>query len=238
VVISQPMYFPWPGFFELIALADVLIWLDDARHSNSGSFTSRVQVRLDGGRKWMTIPLERRATQPRLADLEPASPQWIASHREMLRQSLGHAPHLDMALSDFERATARFPLVECLIASSEVPAGELGVLPREILRSSRMGIGGGSWQRILDLTKATGAGRYVTAHGSANYLDHEAFERQGVSVDYVDYSLTPWPQEHGAFTPYVTVLDLIAATGDEARHHLHPRTKPWREHLQMMGLHP
>jgi len=51
-------------------------------------------------------------------------------------------------------------------------------------------------------------------------------------VDYMDYSLTPWPQPHGGFTPYVTVLDLIAATGDEAGGFIHPRTLPWRAFLE------
>ena len=26
VVISQPMYFPWPGFLAQLAIADVVVW--------------------------------------------------------------------------------------------------------------------------------------------------------------------------------------------------------------------
>jgi hypothetical protein len=71
----------------------------------------------------------------------------------------------------------------------------------------------------------------VTAHGAAGYLDHEAFEAAGVSVDYIDYNVAPYSQQHGAFTPFVSVLDLIANTGDDARRCLRPRTKPWRAFL-------
>ena len=84
---------------------------------------------------------------------------------------------------------------------------------------------------MLDIVRAVGGTRYVTAHGAAGYLDHALFEAAGVQVDYVDYSLAPYPQLHGAFTPYVSVLDLIANTGDEAANYIRPRTKPWRDLL-------
>ena len=56
VVISQPMYFPWTGFFGQMKLADIYVWLDDAQFSK-GSFTNRVQALLNGKQTWMTIPL-------------------------------------------------------------------------------------------------------------------------------------------------------------------------------------
>jgi hypothetical protein len=39
VAISQPMYLPWPAFIEMMKLADVFLWLDDAQFSK-GSFTN------------------------------------------------------------------------------------------------------------------------------------------------------------------------------------------------------
>jgi len=231
VVISQPMYFPWPGFFELMAMADVFVWYDDAQFSRR-SFTNRVKVSIEEDQRWMSIPLSDKGTATDIADLSPApNGRWPARHRRLLQQSIGSAPHRDLALSLFDLAVARSPLVECLIASVEEPADLLGILPPKILRSSRMGIGGRSWPRVLELTKAVGGTRYVTAHGAAHYLDHEAFEKEGVSVEYMDYSLTPWPRPPAGYTPFVTALDLIAWTGDAAREYLHPRSVPWRTFL-------
>ena len=44
VVISQPMYFPWVGMLEQMALADVWVHLDDAQFSKGGFF-NRVQIK-------------------------------------------------------------------------------------------------------------------------------------------------------------------------------------------------
>lgn len=230
VVISQPMYFPWPGFFEQMALADVYVWLDDAQFSK-GSFTNRIQVKLGGDRKWMSIPLEGKGTKAIIGDLRPGIENWASSHRELLRQSFKAAPARDEALAIFDRAVTAPRLVDCLVASAEEPALALGVRPASIFRSHEMNVPGQSWQRVLDLVKAVGGTKYITGHGAAHYLDHMEFERQGVEVAYMDYSLTEWPQANEPFTPYVTVLDLIAAVGEDARRYLRPKTVSWREFL-------
>lgn len=231
VVISQPMYFPWPGFFEQMMLADVYIWLDDAQFSK-GSFTNRIQVNINGQRKWMTIPLEGKGTMMSIAELRPAGNAWIASHREMLRQSLSRFPAKAVALEIFDKATSEASLVDCLVQSAALPASFMGVVPGKVRRSSEMAVPGTSWLRVLDLVKAVGGTTYITGHGAAAYMDHEAFEREGVSVEYMEYSKSSWGNEEDFVSPYVTILDLIAAEGKGAADRLLPRTVRWRQFLE------
>jgi hypothetical protein len=82
IVISQPMYFPWVGFFEQMRLADVYVWLDDVQFSK-GSFTNRVQVLLPDKQTWMTIPLADK-TGRAIRELSAAGDGWKASHRDLV----------------------------------------------------------------------------------------------------------------------------------------------------------
>lgn len=232
VVISQPMLFPWPGFFEQFALADSYIHLDDAQFSK-GSFTNRIQVKLADGRRWMTIPLSGKGSFQRIADLSAIDAAWKQAHRDLLRQSLRGAPFLADALSIMDEAYGNQQVCDILKASIELPAAYMGLgSTLKICDSSSLGVEGQSSQRVLNLVKAVGGTRYVTGHGAANYLDHEAFETVGIGVDYMDYSLTSWPQGTGSFTPYVTILDLIAHTGAQARTYLRPGTISWQSFLR------
>jgi hypothetical protein len=77
--------------------------------------------------------------------------------------------------------------------------------------------------------RALGATRYVTGHGALGDLRHEVFEAVSIAVDYLDYDLSPYPQQHGVFEPYVTTLDLLANAGLEARAHVNGRMVPWRD---------
>ncbi len=68
----------------------------------------------------------------------------------------------------------------------------------------------------------------MTGHGAAGYLDHEAFEAAGVAVEYMAYSKTPWPRPEPVFTPFASILDLIANVGPGASEYLRPATVDWR----------
>ncbi|MEO0399415.1 MAG: WbqC family protein [Pseudomonadota bacterium] len=231
VVISQPMYFPWAGFMEMMALADIFIWHDDITFAKK-SFTNRIQVKTQTGVKWMTIPLRDRRASTLIRDLAPAQTDWIGAHRRFLAANFAHYAYRDVALEIFDAATARTPLCELLKASCAVQADYLGVTPPEILNVSSLDVAGASWPKVLDMVKAVGGDRYISAAGGANYIDHEAFEAAGVSVEYMAYDPKPWAQTHGAFTPFVTGLDLIAAVGQSAQTFLRPATVPWCQRLK------
>lgn len=228
VVISQPMYFPWPGFMAQMALADVYVWLDDAQFSK-GSFTNRIQVRTAAGRTWMTIPLAGGGTFQPIAALGAANEKWRTGHRDLIRQQFKGLPHLEDAIAIFDRALSHANLVDVLIASCEEPARYLGALPPQLTRASALDMPGDSWSRVLDIVLAFGGTRYVTGHGAANYLDCEAFEKAGVTVEFMDYAPRPWLNHREPFDPYVTILEPIAHEGQRAASCLNPKTVGWRD---------
>ncbi|MBP0582063.1 WbqC family protein [Labrys sp. LIt4] len=231
VVITQPMLFPWPGFFEQLALADVYVYLDDAQFSK-GSFTNRVQVKVGDQVKWMTIPLAGGGTYKPIMDLDATAADWRTTHQSLLKQSLAGASHAQDAIDILSKSYEREKLCDALIQSIELSAAYIGIgKSRKITHSSELDIPGSSWKRVLDIVLSLGGTRYLTGHGAARYMDHEAFEASGVSVEYMDYSLTPWPQGDTAFTPYVSILNLIGHAGRDAHQYLKPRTTPWREFL-------
>ena len=230
VAISQPMLFPWSGFFELIECADIFVHLDDAQFSK-GSFTNRVQIKHENGIKWMTIPLKGGGQFQKIGQLEAAGVDWKRQHRELVRQSLAKSKNLPEALELLDRVYREESLIDLLISSVEASSLLVNSRQPKWLKLSEMQISGSSWQRVLATVKALGGNRYVTAHGALNYLDHEEFERHGVSVQYVQYSKTEYPQLNGSFVPYVSIIDPVANLGERAKEIIRPKMVPWSEFL-------
>jgi hypothetical protein len=231
VVISQPMLFPWPGFFELIECADIFVHLDDVQFSK-GSFTNRVQIKHPSGIKWMTAPLKSKGLSKKINLLETADVDWKKKHRELVSQSLSKASYLPGVLDLFDFVYSSESFVDLLISSVENSSLLINSSPpKSWLRSSDLRIGGTSWERVLAIVSALGGDRYVTAHGAVNYLNHVEFERQGVAVEYVQYSKTAYTQLNGCFTPYVSVLDPLANLGSKSREIIRPKTLGWREFM-------
>lgn len=232
VVISQPMFFPWVGMFEQIRLADVYVHYSDVQFSK-GSFVNRVQVKTANGSKWLTVPLQGASLGCRIADLEiNARTDWRNQHRELLKQSYGKAPY----------CTDMLKLVDAVYAAGHGTIGALSEASlaavnryfgldegRRFLPVGELGVDGSGSQRVLDVVSKLGGTRYISGMGGLQYLEHEKFDAAGIKVCYMQYNKTPYPQLHGEFTPFVSILDLIANTGVEGKRYIASEAVYWRE---------
>lgn len=231
IVISQPMYLPWAGLFEQMLLADVFIHLDDADFSKGG-FLNRVQLKTANGTGWLTVPVHHHLNTPIHCTTIDYSHNWPVKHLRSIEQALSGQPFRDDALAliapVYEAQHA--DLASLNQDALERIAAYLGIAP-VFMRSSEMNIPGQATERVRDLVLAAGGDCYITGHGARHYMQHELLEASGIAVEYMDYAKTPYAQKYGAFNPFVTILDLIASQGPQARHCLAPRTVDWRAFL-------
>lgn len=232
VVISQSMLFPWVGLLEQVRLADTFVHYDDVQFSK-GSFVNRVQIKTPQGMRWMTVPLENLRLGQRIDEVRftPVE-KWRGKHLDLLKHSFESAPYAADALS----------------LAEEVYAGDyphLGALARASLRAlcsyfsldsttqfrdiAELNIPGASSDRVLAIVQTLKGSVYITGHGAARYLDHHAFDRAGVRVEYIDYRRLPYLQSHGEFTPYVSSLDLVAHCGRDGARYICSETVFWRD---------
>jgi len=234
VLISQPMYFPWVGMLEQMALADVWVHLDDAQFSKGGFF-NRVQIKTTDGTPWLTVPLAENKLGQRLNEAQPATHDWQRKHWTTLQQSYATGPHVAemLALVESVFAAGHASLAGLSAASMEALADSFEVMPETVLRSSEMAaIEGVGSERVLAICRELGAKRYVTGQGAADYLDHAAFDEAGIAVEYMDYEKRAYPQLHGDFTPFVSALDLLANCGQAGRDVIAPRTVCWKDFVK------
>ena len=230
VVISQPMYFPWVGMLEQMRLADVFVHLDDAQFSKGGFF-NRVQLKTAAGTPWFTVPLAENKRGQLLNEMRMAEHEWRRKHLATLKQTYAAAPHVEEMLGLVESVfkNEHESLAALSAASVEMLAEFFEIIPKEIQWSSAMGVEGTGSARVLAVCEALGAERYVTGHGAREYLNHESFEAAGIRVEYLDYKKREYPQLHGAFTPFVSALDLAANCGRAGREVIDSNTVYWKD---------
>ncbi len=231
LVVSQPMFLPWIGLFEQVRLADVFLHYDDVQLPQGRSLMSRIQIKVGEEVQWLTAPIDRQRSGKLLNEvhyLDEAG--WRDKHLKTLRHAYARAPHgqrmLELAESIYAQGISRLDLFN--LSAIETLAKAIG-LDTQFGRSSQCNVTGSSTQRLIDLCKHHEADTYVTGHGAAKYLDHQAFEESGITVRYMDYELAEYPQIAGTFTPYVSVLDAIACCGDEASSLIKSSAVDWKE---------
>ena len=231
IVVSQPMYFPWVGLLEQIRLADIFVFYDDVQFARG--FFNRVQIKTAHGTQWITVPRVGKSRDLKINEVRlDNGVDWRAAHRAALKHAYAKARYRDemLAILDSALSEPAQTLADIGRNSTVKLAEYFGLLEgRRFLLSSELGIGGAASQRLFDIVKALGGSVYITGHGARRYLDHDLFERNGIAVEYMKYEMQPYPQLYGAFTPFVSSLDLAANCGREGAALIASGTTGWRD---------
>ncbi|MBA3465655.1 MAG: WbqC family protein [Deltaproteobacteria bacterium] len=236
VVITQPMYLPWPGIYEQIRLADVLVYYDDVQLPRGKGFNTRVQIKNDSeqGWQWLSIPVQREDSRlQRIDQTKFVDQTWRKKHQRAIEQSYRKAPHFERVWSELIDPILQLEtdlLSELCIESMSRVARYLG-LDREFHRSSQLTdiATEDPTERLILICQRFGATDYVSGKGGMRYIAHDRFEAASVKVSYMDYALAPYPQLHGSFNPYVSIIDLLFHTGPEAPTYLTTKARYWRD---------
>lgn len=223
-VISQPMFLPWRGMFEQIRLAGNFVFYDDVQLPLGGGrgrgFTTRVQIKTLRGVEWMNVPVVRAGRGRQLInEAKFAGQDWRRQHLERLRQAYRSAPFFKQvhgSLVGEIYAIETDNLSEFCMRSTRLLADALDIRPRWYV-SSDMDYERceDASERVVVICKQFGATSYVSGMGAMSYLNYDLFEQAGIRVRYMDYKPVTYAQLHGAFTPYVSILDMLYCIGPE-----------------------
>ena len=221
VVILQPSYIPWRGYFDQIRRADLFIFYDDVQYDKHG-WRNRNQIKTSQGKQWLTIPVHSKgATEGMLIkDIRiDWSKTWSSNHLKALTFAYQKAPYFKDYLPLLQTFYDRRD--ECLadftIETSILLSRELGIASTQFLRSSAIpGMTGVKTDRLIQLLKHVGATHYISGPAAREYLEPEKFNAAGISFEYMHYNYPEYPQLYPPFDPYVTILDLLFMTGSNA----------------------
>jgi WbqC-like protein family len=219
VAIHQPNFFPWLGYFDKIARADVFVLLDDVQFpKKGGTWVNRVQLLVNEQPSWVTVPVVRSyhgVREIREMRIDEQTP-WRRKLLGTLQASYGRAPHADEimpVLSDLiENPTD--DLAEYNRASIAALKDSLG-LEAELVPSSSLGVESQATMRLIELVKAVGGTAYLSGGGAGGYQEDERFPEAGIQLVKQDFEPPAYPQLSGEPVPGLSVIDALLSCGFE-----------------------
>jgi hypothetical protein len=225
VVILQPSYIPWRGYFGQIRRADLFIFYDDVQYDKHG-WRNRNQIKAAQGKQWLTIPVHSKGVTEGIPIKDVRidwSKPWGKNHLKALTFAYNKTPFFRDYLSLLESFYARHD--ECLadftIETTILLSRELGITSTRFLRASELhGIQGVKTERLIQILKQVGARHYISGPSARDYLEQEKFDEVGITLEYMEYNYPEYPQLYPPFDSYVTILDLLFMTGKDARNYV------------------
>jgi hypothetical protein len=221
VVILQPSYIPWRGYFDQIRRADLFIFYDDVQYDKHG-WRNRNQIKTAQGKQWITIPVHSKGVTEGIPIKDVRidwSKPWPKKHLNALTFAYAKSPffasYQPWLASVYEREDEF--LADFTIDTTIELAKMLGISSTKFMRSSEIpGIDGQKTDRLIQILQHVGASHYISGPSAQDYIENDKFDEAGITLEYIRYDYPEYPQLHPPYDPFVTILDLLFMVGEDA----------------------
>lgn len=218
VVIMQPTYLPWAGYFNLILRADHFVFLDDVQFEHQ-SWQTRNRICCNNKKLQLVVPIERQPLNTPFCKIrvDRNDRRWRKKHFSSIHHAYGKAPHgkeLIRLLAPYYQSDDSVRLCDLNIDIITKLANYLGVTT-SFHRSSELGCKGNRSERLLSICRSLGAKNYLSPQGSADYLKADGvLPSSDVDLEFQDFRPTAYFQYNAQqFMPYLSIIDVIANLG-------------------------
>jgi hypothetical protein len=221
VAIHQPQFFPYPGFFHKLSMADAFVIMDDVQYDKR--FTNRNKILAPQGPTWLTVPIDKADKfSPNMAVKVNNALPWREEHWKKITYSYKNSRWFGLYKEYLQDLYSREhdTLFAFNLETIQVVMKWLDIsIP--VFRESQLGVSGEGTQRLVNACKAMGADSYVSGVGGKSYMDEKLFADQGIALQYQAYEPRPYPQRFVQdFAPNLSILDLLFNVGPESRNHV------------------
>lgn len=223
VAIMQPYLYPYIGYFQLIAAADIFVILDDVQYIRRG-WVNRNQVLLNGKPMMISIPVAAASQSTPINQIHVAegASRAVNKLRSTLRHSYGNClgwSSVDEAVCIINQSLPNSLLFPVLEQSINHACKVLGVHRSFVLASTLGGSDLRREDRIIHLVKKLGGTHYINLPGGYSLYDYSMFRDHGLELSFIKPILKPYPQKGTeVFVPALSVLDLMANFAAEDLH--------------------
>lgn len=223
IAITQPNFFPWLGYFDLLDAVDCWVSLDNVQIVKRSFIVRNRILDSNGEPKWISASLQKHSQKSNINEVFLAEGNWWQTHLNKLRSYYRQAPYFDeympliseiMAPKIEDVSLAAYNLrtvkaisdllgisVETKIASEIIPvlqgsAEEKLLSLCEVLRPTD----------LFNFKKGVDIGLYQASNLSAF----------GINLHRQDYIHPEYDQANDPFVAYLSIIDLLLNKGPQA----------------------
>jgi hypothetical protein len=205
----QPYFFPYIGYFQLLASADQIVFLDDVNFINKG-WIHRNRVNVNGQDVMLTVPLVGKSQNKMINEIPVlAEENWKKKLLQTLEQTYTKAPNLDTVLKVVTKTLEFSTIGEMNIAGIENCFKFAGIEIR-FVKSSDINLPEGvkGTERIKAICRHFRATEYINPPGGRELYDKQEFLNSDLQLKFLSPRLEPY--FHAAnWLPGMSILDAM-----------------------------
>jgi WbqC-like protein family len=211
VAIMQAYFFPYIGYFQLIAAVDLFILYDNVKYTKKG-WINRNRMLQNGKDVTFSLPLRSDSDYLDIRERELAANFDRDKLLNQIRGAYARAPYF----------SETFPLVEQIVRHEDnnlfrflhhsiaKTCQHLGI-GTEIRISSSVAIDHElkNQDKVLALCEEVGASTYVNAIGGTELYSNERFRAKGIDLKFIKSKPFEYRQFGEPFVPWLSIIDVM-----------------------------
>ncbi|WLE95577.1 MAG: WbqC family protein [Candidatus Electrothrix communis] len=217
VVIHQPDFAPYLGFFHRLLHADLYVVLDHVQFVNgtSRAWTHRDKIKTANGEKWLSLSVNKVPRDTAINQIELSKKvDWRTNNLRLLQEAYRKAPFFDEIYSEVEQLYQNSEEMLCQFNLKVIEwLFEVFDLLVPMVLSSQLNVVGSKNELLVDILQKVEANCYLSGVGAGDYFNSKPFDNAGIEVLWQDFTHPEYPQMYGEFIPYMSCLDLLFNCG-------------------------
>ena len=219
IAILQSNYIPWKGYFDIIQQSDVFVIYDEVQYTKN-DWRNRNLIKTPNGLEWLTIPVNQKNLDQKINETYVSQHNWNKKHWNTLVGNYSKAPFFKRYSEEFKDLflgieTDNLSEINLLFIKK---INSLFEINTEIIDSQSLQLIGDKNERLIEAIKKLNGTHYISGPAAKSYLNIEAFEKEEIQVEWMNYSNYPeYPQMFSPFKHNVTILDLLFNVGPDSK---------------------
>lgn len=211
LAIMQPYFFPYIGYFQLIAAVDLFIVYDNIKYTKKG-WISRNRMLQNGKDVMFSLPLKSGSDFLDVCKRELAADFNRGKLLNQFKEAYRRAPYFEQT----------FPLIEQILQYEDTnlfhflhhsivkTCKHLGITT-EIRISSDIAIDHDlkNQDKVLALCAAVGATTYVNTIGGVELYSKEMFREKHIDLKFIKSKPFEYAQFGAEFVPWLSIIDVM-----------------------------
>lgn len=227
LAIMQPYFFPYVGYFSLLAAVDRFVVFDPVQYIRHGWINRNRILKPDRREaQYINVPLAKHSRETKIRDIR------ISTIQPWKERILGQVQHYRKRAPNFLRVESMLKqcfaletdrIVDLNVHCLEVVCRNMGIEFDYLLfdeLESQIGLIEQPDEWALEIAKAMGATAYVNPIGGRDIFDASKFSAAGIELEFVQNSLTEYSQGSLKFIPGLSILDLLMFNGSKEANRL------------------
>jgi len=207
----QPYFFPYIGYFQLIAAVNLFIVYDNIQYTKNG-WINRNRLLRNCEAAMFSLPLKRASDYLDVRDRELAADFKRDKLLNQIKGAYQRAPQFAQVFPLIERVVRcdERNLFRFLHHSIGAVCGFLSI-GTEIRVSSGIAIDHAltKQNKVIELCRAVGASTYVNASGGVDLYSKEDFHAHGMQLRFIQSKPFEYGQFGDCFVPQLSIIDVL-----------------------------